>query len=77
MFTRSFTFDGADEHLWLHNVVWFLDYGFVILSNCDIVPYREWFDLFLTKFWGVHAERRYRELPAVVRILNHEDIIRL
>lgn len=76
-YTRSFTFNGSDEHLWLHDVVRLLDYGSIVLSNCDVVSHREWFDLVLVKLRIVHAERRYHELPALIRILNHEDVIGL
>lgn len=72
-----FTFDGSDEQLWLHDVVRLLDYGSIVLSNCDVVSHRERFDLVLVKLRIVHAERRYHELPALIRILNHEDVIGL
>lgn len=76
--TNSLTFDGADEHLRFHDVVRLLDYRPVVLSNCDVVPVQwERLNLFHAKLGIVHAERRYHGLPALVRILNHEDVVRL
>ena len=75
-YVSRFTFDSTDEYLWLHDIVRLLDYGSVILSNCEIVScHRERFNLFLAKLWIVHAESRYHEQPILIRILNHEVIV--